>query len=117
MENIKNHSSKLYNNEKEEITDVALFFLENLADTVIDNNLYIDIQGGVIYPLNHYKIFSFLDINKLNNLSEGQIKCIFEVLNKALQNDDHRAIELKYLQNVQIFKANATLFNTINNYS
>ena len=101
---------KLTINEKNEINQVALFWLENINDFAIDNNLLINIWGGTIYLLDYFNIFSYGDIDKLTNLTEDQLKAIFEVIKMALSYYEDKEAKMDELLNIPIFQANKELF-------
>jgi len=101
---------KLTVTEKSEINQVALFWLENINEFAIDNNLLINIWGGTIYLLDFFNIFSYGDIDKLTNLSEDQLKAIFEVIKLALSYYEDKEVKMGELLNIPIFQANKALF-------
>jgi hypothetical protein len=100
-------------NEKNEINQVALFWLENISDFSLDNNLLVGIWGGIIYLLDYFNIFSYQDIDKLTNLSEDQLKAIFEVIKIALEYYDDKEQKKNELITIPIIQANKTLFLSI----
>jgi len=100
--------------DKKEIKNTTIFFLSNLNDLILDNNLLIDIWGAVIYALNDFKIFSFKDFDELNTLEEDQLKIVFEVVQKSLDycGDEVKSQNIKTMQEIQIFKNNSSLLSS-----
>jgi hypothetical protein len=109
------YSQKLDKKDKFEILEVTLFFLQNLNDFSLDNNLLVSVWAGVLYLLEFYKIFTFTDLDKLKDVNDDQLKAIFEVVNDALKyyEDDARQEKLKELNSVTLIKANKSLFQSI----
>ena len=106
---------RLHINEKNEINQVAFFWLENISDISLDNNLLVNIWGGVIYLLDFYGIFSYKNIDELTNLSEDQLKAIFEVIKYALDyfEDEQKEQKKNELLNIPLIIANKALFQSI----
>jgi hypothetical protein len=108
------YSKKLNDRDRTEIVDACLYLLKYLNDISLDNNLLIDVWGGVVYLLEYYRIFNFFDLDKLTDLQEDQIKCIFDVINKALDYYENRDNKINDLLNIGLIKANkSTFLNTV----
>ncbi len=100
--------------ERNEILEATLFFLQNLNDFSLDNNLLVDVWGGIIYLFDFFKIFSFYDLDRLKDVQDDQLKTIFEVCNNALAYyDDKRESKIKELESVALVKANMSTFQSI----
>jgi hypothetical protein len=112
------YSPKFEKKDKMEILEVTLFFLQNLNDFLLDNNLLVLVWAGVIYLLEFYKIFTFTDLDKLKDVQDEQLKTIFEVINDALKyyEDEAREEKLKEINSVTLVKANKSLFQSIVDY-
>lgn len=100
--------------DRKEIKNTTIFFLSNLNDLILDNNLLIDIWGAVIYALNDFKIFSYKDFEELKDLQEDQLKTVFEVVAKSLvyYEEEKKNQLIKNIQEISIFKNNSSLLNT-----
>lgn len=101
--------------DKKDIKNTAIFFLSNLSDLILDNNLLVDIWGAVLYALNEFKIFSYRDFDEIKDLQYDQLKTIFEVVAKSLDyySEDKKTQLVKTIQEVQIFKSNSSLLSSI----
>jgi hypothetical protein len=105
---------KLDKNSRFEILEVTLFFLQNLNDFSLDNNLLVNVWGGIIYLLEYHKIFAFSDLDKLTEIQDEQLKTIFEVLNYSLgYYEDKEEEKLRQMREVNIIKANLSVFQSI----
>lgn len=100
--------------DRKEIKNTTIFFLSNLNDLILDNNLLIDIWGAVIFALNHFKIFGYKDLEDLNDLQEEQLKIVFEVVGKSMEyyEEEKKKQLIKYIQEISIFKNNCTLLTS-----
>ena len=100
--------------DRKEIKNTTIFFLSNLNDLILDNNLLIDIWGAVIYALSDFKIFGYKDFEDLNDLQEDQLKTVFEVVGKSLDynEEDKKSQLIKSIHEIPIFKNNSSLLNT-----
>jgi hypothetical protein len=103
--------------DRKEIKNTTTFFLSNLSDLILDNNLLIDIWGAVIYALNDFKIFGYKDFDEFKELQEDQLKIVFEVVAKSLEycDADRKNNLIKTIQEIQLFKNNSSLFNSYMN--
>jgi hypothetical protein len=112
LEFISYHSNKLTNSDKTEIVNVTIFFLTTLNDLSLDNNYLVDVWGGVFYLLEFYDIISYSDLDKLKDLNDDQINCLFEVLNKYLGyiDDNKRKDCIDRMLTVSLIKANKSTF-------
>ena len=106
---------RLERKDKMELLDVTLYFLQNLNDFSLDNNLLVHVWGGIIYLLESYRIFNFLDLDKLKDVNEDQLKTMFEVINTCLSYySENRAEKITELSNnVNLIKNNQVLFQSI----
>jgi hypothetical protein len=111
---INYYGPKLDKKDKNEIVEVTLYFLENLSDFSLDNNLLVDVWGGVVYLLEVYKIFAYTDLDRLKNITDDQLKTIFEVMNNSLKFYENKKDD-KYqdLVSLTLIKANKNLFQSI----
>jgi hypothetical protein len=99
--------------EKNEILEVTLYFLQNLNDFSLDNNLLVEVWGGIIYLLDFYKIFTFYDLDRLKDVQEEQLKTIFDVCHNALSYFEKSDVKIKELESVSLVKSNRTTFQSI----
>ena len=104
------YSNNLYRDDKADLITFTLNTLEFLNDNSLDNHYLLDIWGKVIYLLVNYKLFSYKDLERLSNLNDDQIDCIFTVACKSvLESGDESIIEGELLK-LSFFKASKKLF-------
>jgi len=99
--------------DKKDIVEVTNMFLSMMNELVIDNMLFADVWGGVIYLLEYGKQYWMSDLDNIQDASEDQLKAIFGVLNCTLgyyENKDEKKAEM---ESVPLIKVNRNLFNSI----
>jgi len=108
------YHKKICEKDKREIKNTTIFFLTNLSDLILDNNLLIEIWGSVLHAFLQFEIFSYEDLDELKDLQEDQLKTIFQVVAKSLDfcDGDKKKDFIKILHDVQIFKNNSSLLST-----
>ena len=83
--------------------------LEYLNDYSLDNHYLLDIWGKVMYLLVNYKLFSYKDLERLKDLSDDQIDCIFSIACKSvIESGDENLLEGELLK-LTFFKASKKL--------
>jgi hypothetical protein len=99
--------------DKHNMVEAVLFFLENLNDLSLDNNFLVDLWGGVLYLLYHYEIITIGNLGQLVGLNEEQIRCVFKMLEKFLEclKDKNEVIE--ELLKISFIYDNKTMFMNI----
>ena len=108
------YRKKIRDEERTELTEVTLYFLQNISDFSLDNKFLPEVWGGVVYLLRYYNIFELQDLNKLPELDNNQLYSIFEVIIKAVEYDaDNYSEWKKQMSSLQLVKENENLFNSI----
>jgi len=100
--------------DKKDMKNATNFFLTNLNDLILDNNLLIDIWGSVLYALYNFKIYTYKDLEDIQDLQEDQLNTVFEVVAKSLEyfDEEKKKQVIKNIQEIAIFKNNFSLLNT-----
>jgi hypothetical protein len=100
---------------KSELMQVISEILINLNDFIVDNYFLIDIWGTIIYEGLESGIILFKDFDKLKDLNEEQLRCVAEVITKAILNFDEGK-HTQYFEEslkIPIFASNKNLYREI----
>ena len=73
--------------KKDEIINKILELLKDVNVLVLDNKLLSDILAHIIDTLYKYKLMTFKIFDKLNNLLEDDLKCLFKIFKKIMNFD------------------------------
>ena len=98
------YSKNLYTDDKADLINYTLNILEILNDYSLDNHYLLDLWGKIISLLIIYKLFSYKDLDKLSNLNDDQIDCIFLVVCKSVIESGDKTIIENELLKLSFFK-------------
>jgi hypothetical protein len=105
---VQYYSKNIYKEDKTEIVNVTLNYLEYLSDYILDNHYLLEIWAKIVMLLNNYNLFSYKDLEKLNNLNDDQIDCITTVCVKSVIEAGESTL-IDELLKISFFKANKKL--------
>ena len=79
---IQYYGPNLNKNEKKEIINQSLLLLSTVSSISLDNPMILDIWAIILYLFNQNNIFNYSDFDNLEELTEDDLKNVFEIMNK-----------------------------------
>ena len=100
----------IHKEEKNDVSAKAIHLIKVANDYSLDNNLIIDVWANILYCLLKFEIMKADQFNKLKDIGEEQLKCIFTIFYKVGESD--KKIK-SHLDKLKLVQDNYSLYSSI----
>ena len=107
---IQFYKNIIHKEEKNDVSAKAIHLIKVANDYSLDNNFIIDVWGNILYCLLKYEFMRTEHFNKLKDIGEEELKCIFTIFYKVGEND--KKIK-NHLDKLKLVQDNYSLYSSI----
>ena len=101
---------KIPKDEKFEVSDKAIHLIKVAKDYSLDNILIIDVWANIVFCLIKYEIMKYDAFNKLKDIGEEELKCVFTIFYKVGEYD--KKIK-NHFDKIKLVQDNISLFSSV----
>ena len=101
---------KIPKDEKFEVSDKAIHLIKVAKDYSLDNILIIDVWANIVFCLIKYEIMKYDAFNKLKDIGEEELKCVFTIFYKVGEYD--KKIK-NHFDKIKLVQDNISLYSSV----
>ena len=96
--------------EKGDIIANTMELVSNINELVVDNHKMLDVLAIILYTMNYNQTMQFKQLDKLQELYDGNLKNIFIVDKKIIQIDQSTQ---KIIESLSLVKENQDIYDAV----